>query len=125
MSEQDLINKINQANENIERLNSQHKANMAPFKNEVAELTREYSQAYSPLKVGTVIEHKPYGAKHTGIVKILSATCLVIPDRWSYEAQILSVGDNAGESDKKLIGRNTIVLLNRSETPKIITEISA
>jgi hypothetical protein len=120
MTEENLIAKIGRVNENIELLDSQHKAIMAPLHKEVYTLTQQYGRLFPPLKSGTQIEYTPYGGKHAGIVEIISATCTQIPDKWQYEALILSVGDDAPDADKKYIGRTTIVYLNRNETAKIL-----
>jgi hypothetical protein len=118
MTERQLIGKIGRVQEDIELLNKRHKDSMAPVHDELYALTQEYSRLYSPLKAGDKIEYTPYGGKHTGVVEIIEGTCTLIPDKWQYEAKILSVGEEAPESDKKYIGRTTVVYLNRDETPK-------
>ena len=90
---------------------------MQPAKDEVYSLIQEYSRRFSPLKPGDEIPYTPPGHKHTGIVRIIEAHCTLIPNKWQYEALILSVGEDASEFDKKYIGRNTMVHLNRNETP--------
>jgi len=117
MTEQTILGEIDKLKEVIHQDEKAFAERMQPLKDKLSTLNKEYSRLFSPLKPGDEIPYNP-GGKHTGIVRIIEAKCTLIPDKWLYDAEILSVGEDASDYDKKYIGRSTTVYLNRDETPK-------